>query len=1164
MTRATIRIDANTSTARAQLSQLGSQLRATIGEVSGLARNVPLIGADTDAFSNLRTTLAAAKKDIEQLSGIELGSMNSEQLDKTEADLKRIRQEIELLQEPVAINVDAETFKNAVLQFESRLSSLNFFSSDATRDAVAEARKFGNILKTEIESALNDGRPLTDSLVGNLGAFEALIAKIKEVKKAAKGVSGEKLEPFKEQLKDPVAQFGSTVQFDALNADFAGLSPTVTKLSARVQELKTGMDVASKEVGVDVKKIIEAYKDFVDDTAPSGIIKLKNQEKLGLTALNEKTGKTEDVKTATEFFERARKGFEKEASLIAVAISATTAELRSAEHAWAKTGNASGEAADKVTRLRKNLVALENASGQTQSAIRDASKNIDALNLTVGEKFLQDLEQSGLAKESRVYTYLDRAFNSFSEFSSTLGSLTGSAALSGPVSDMIDLVGSFPELTGQFKKFTAALAATSLNIVSAKGVIGSIGGAITAFIVKLTGFSAAVVASGIVVGAVAAIGVVIISILGTIDKANKQAELLAKNARRFAEGQKFLAEGMSSASLTIAEANKNIKDSVIQQSFLDSAIKRLEAFRQSQQNGIEMLYEGVDKEAYNLARLLGNDGLGEVILEVKDSVLELKDAALNTQIAIDRGIASRNSLLEFFGEFGKKVREINPGDTFAEIEAIIEAGGAVEDLAAAHERYSAALEEAQQSVIDITNAVSTAVRSFNEQQASITNAYKVGVNDRTKTAYVARTRAKEDDTFQNQRDKRLEDLRKFYDDLDAALAGDGGGGGGDNMSKKLKDAADDLAKQLAKLAEDAAEAIAKFNKDSLERQTEFDIKRLRAIEDFERKRFEIEETYQESRYAAILDNDVRSFLDAGRTRSKSLRDASYDFNTDSSRSLEDFNRESVKRKEALDERLADIEKERQAAILASQQRVDEIKKEVTATGAAYAVSREEKLRREKEFSDLEALYDLKAQIIKRQREKTDLKQSEDAAKAQHDKEQAQLLKTHLATMLRLGTEYLSARLAEFTAQRGLSTVKDLAAETTAKIDIYTQAILAQNDAALLAADATIRLAGELREAQLLMEQMGISPEQVQQMESSLPWWQQALDQVPYVPAPKYGPQMMPNDGSGRESRANVTLPLTVNVGSVVSEDEARRIAMSIADQAKAEIIAMISRATGGR
>lgn len=273
------------------------------------------------------------------------------------------------------------------------------------------------------------------------------------------------------------------------------------------------------------------------------------------------------------------------------------------------------------------------------------------------------------------------------------------------------------------------------------------------------------------------------------------------------------------------------------------------------------------------------------------------------------------------------------------------------------------------------------------------------------------TRRRLQEADQQLRDQRLredEALKAEYDarkaELEALFAGE------DATAKAIAEA-QDLQDKLLKIEQDgeqkvldlrqelidattdanqeAMDAVSDYNKELAEAQANYQQESLERQQDYQRRRADLERDFDLTRLQAWAAQDARSLFFATIAKNQSLDDMSRDFTDENSKASDDFQREQEQRKEALDERLADIQTElaefkaAQTAKLETelQNIADQLDAERTAFNEKQALDEElnrQRIERAEAFAQLEQELGDERSRLAEQREEEDLRIAREA------------------------------------------------------------------------------------------------------------------------------------------------------------------------------------------
>jgi hypothetical protein len=819
----------------------------------------------------------------------------------------------------------------------------------------------------------------------------------------------------------------------------------------------------------------------------------------------------------------------------------------------------------QLDKARASFNIISKTLSDVKTGASQASTALNGLSRTPAE--IVRTQNENLRENYAVTRSLDRGFNTVSEGFGSVGALLGNFGPHGEfayiISDMTQLAGSIPEVTGGLSLLRANIGAFIAQLGVAK-------------LAGIAGF--AVVIGGIIH--------VIGQFLSSVDA---EAAKLKENAEGYSRSQQFIADSLIGTALTAEEAGNLLRKEDIGQQFRATALAVLKGVRDGTIE-LDKVTSGIDEGLIRVADALGrNGGLQEVIDELEAQSNESSLAVANLNTAIAQGIPTLNSFREILGDFERTTVELDAATANIENirQLIAEGDSDIESVSSAIDRYNQIITDSSQAVDQALEDITSATASF---QADIA-AMRQAVED-TRSANLAQH---EFDTFwenidvsiQHTADAARELLRASREqaalqqkitDIDNKAIED--------IDKVVKDT---IAK-IAKLDQDAADAQLKFTQDEAKIQQRGNIDALRRLRDFERERYEIERDFADKRFDAVLDNDVRSFLEANREEQKALDDLAFKFNTGEGDIKVDADLERLERQTALNEKLAAIEEEKRAALAAQKERIDQITAEAQRAAAQIFDEfhkKQEEARQDAAITDAMDAAFAAAKVARTIATTIRTTALEAAALALQENERK---KAHDEELTRLGAVYREQNELRLAAEESLSAVQSLAIDLRTEIDLLEGSALDANSSTLALADSLAVLDAEITKAgsnlaRIILGSSDGDFNAAKELFDQLKREREALtgginttsSTDPRLPVPPPPPAYTPpatimplRDAASLEGRNSVPAsviyhapPMTINIGEHATKTEAEEIALSLVDRMREEIIGVIEDAIYG-
>jgi hypothetical protein len=825
-------------------------------------------------------------------------------------------------------------------------------------------------------------------------------------------------------------------------------------------------------------------------------------------------------------------------------------------------------ASSQLDRARGNLQAVEKALNDVRSNASKATAALNGLSQTPAD--IVRAQNENLRENYAVTRALDRGFNTVSEGFGSLGAVLGNF---GPAGEFAFILSDFTQLAGSIPEVTGGLSLLRANF--------------GAFLTQLGAATLAKIALG---GAV--IGGLVLAAGKMVEGIDAEATRLKSRAEDYVKSQEFIADALTNTALTTQEVGDLLRKEDIGQQFRDTTLKVLKSVRDGTVD-LAGVTEGIDQNLIALANTLGrNGGLQEVIDGLEAQSNESALAVANLNAAIEQGIPTLNSFRDILGDFGQTTVELNAATAnIKNIQQLLASGDVdIESVTEAIDRYNGIIEDSGKAVDQALADITEATLSF---QADI-NAMRQAVED-SRAANLAQH---EFDTFWENIDVSIRSsadaarellrssreqaaLQQKITDIDSKAIED--------IDKVVKD----TVAKIAKLDQDAANARLKFEQDEAKIQRRGDIDALRRLRDFERERYEIERDFADKRFDAVLDNDVRSFLEANRDEQKALDDLAFKFNTGEGDIKVDADLERLERQNALNEKLAAIEEEKRAALLAQKERIDQITAEAQQAAAKIYDDfhkRQEEARQDAAITEAMDVALAAAKVARTIATTIRTTAIEAAALALQENERK---KAHDEELARLGTVYREQNTLRLTAEENLTAIEGFAFDLGAEIDRLEGSAIRSNTATANLTDTLADLNNELATANFafkfgfLAELQGVATDYValdayiKELEArrtallngdGIPTpTSGALLPIPVAPIYTPPTTVMPFSSSanleGRQSTgSSITYnapPMTINIGEHATKTEAEEIALVMVDRMREEIIGVIEDAIYG-
>jgi hypothetical protein len=750
------------------------------------------------------------------------------------------------------------------------------------------------------------------------------------------------------------------------------------------------------------------------------------------------------------------------------------------------------------------------AKRSLESLIRERAAYLDLLEdeLKLEQKLSAAAQQSQSARTSSSASLSGSTLQSVGRLAGIAG-ISGASGVGQAASQTVSGLQGLKDLGDSVKQLVADAAA-------GVGPLGKLSGAIQSALPAIGGIGAGIAAVGVTAGIV---GVSLVALSGVLEQIRIAGERSAEAARGFLEVRDTLRE-IRDETLTTAEVEERL------------AAARQRA--QDAQNDLLTNQRVLDEAFAASAEQLGDFG-----------------ARIGRALAGDQGA---------FGVLAKDTERARAAlqEANAEIaayeRALRDGTAASNDAKAEEERLAQVREAAAQKLEALAKQEADLISAFEENQRQRQEDFQRQLQRESILGSVRERRAQED--LASAQAQQQTQLQKRLADIAAS---------GSNALAQIEDA------RLQKQVDTAASILdiqRKLNESLQKAAADFRAQELRQIENFQRQRERRELDARQAIDRAVQNNSVTAFLEARAQRIRERREAQEDFELQSQRRQEDFNKAQSEREQAAQERILVLQADLAAFTEAQQQKSAIERSTIQERQQAEIAAFNEQQAREQQARELRAQREAEDAALRKQFQDEDRAIAEERAEAALQRQLARIDEERakqLASIGEVGQAAVTARQQELAllgqiisaSQSALASAQTLNAQrstTTLNAGSIPNANVGTfSGIAAIANALKLPIAGIFDNGGVVNTASTPAIGLFGRKEREFIMTERQMNAA--------------RRGAGGVS-ISVTIP-SVNVGSVVSEAEARRIAQTIAFAAGEDVLRVVQEAiratdSGGR
>lgn len=590
-------------------------------------------------------------------------------------------------------------------------------------------------------------------------------------------------------------------------------------------------------------------------------------------------------------------------NLVAGDTSGIDATARS-ERALNDLTDAVGKTDAKMVNLGKTQrSSFELSKRLAESALRDSKAQLDSIEKQ--ERAYRELTQSiqlaagaddkrtqSLTKSLSVVEQYDQAFKQASDRSSAFGDVGSSfSTLSGAASGLgagglgqggllaADLFDSIEALD----RVKVAIRGVAEVAGAGEGILGGLANGLSGVIPSLSGASAGFAAIGIAAAGFLAVGAGLTAIIGGINAALEEQKQRTEDLTN-----QIIAQGEARSQAEALLAQGDITSLLEQrQAAYDelTALRRREAEARQLLTDAEAAAQGVF-DPFGVSREANSVNAARAALEELDAPL--------------RDVNTR------FFEINQAIEQADPA-LRAAAEATFVTAQEAERAAVATRQYGEATAEATKQLELLNQQEADLIAQFeaNQRQRQADLDRQAARESAASALRVARAQEDLNRTLQRQAQDHAQKLVDIADAGNAQIADLQA-----SIAQKQLDASQAVLDAQKELAAQSAEAASKFQRDELRRLEAFNLSKAQA-----------ERRFQQAEEQFVLNNDITGLIEARRNRNIERKEARENFDAQSKLRSEDFAQEQAQREQVTAQRIAAINAELATFTAATQARI---------------------------------------------------------------------------------------------------------------------------------------------------------------------------------------------------------------------------------------------------